>query len=159
METGYTVRTATPADVPAILDLWDEMMQLHAGLDARFLLKPDGRESFGAALHEWLVAEHIVILVADAGSELIGFGIGLDRENPPVFLPERSGYVTDMAVTASWRRGGVGRALYAGLVQWFQSRGLSTVRLSVAHHNPVSQAFWRAMGLTDYLDQMWGDVT
>ena len=158
MATGFTVRPATPADVPAILLLWQEMMQHHYALDNRFEPSAEGAASFHQALQEWLQKENMRILVADAGGELIGYAVGIDRDGPPVLLPPRFGYISDMSVAAAHRRQGVARALLAGLTDWFRERGLSTIRLSVAHANPQSQAFWRAMGFTDYLDTLWGDI-
>ena len=158
MATEFTIRQATPADVPAILPLWREMMEHHHALDSRFQPDPAGAATFDQALLDWLQNPNILILVADAGSELIGFAVGIDRENPPVLLPPRYGYITDMAVTAAHRRQGVARALLADLTDWFTKRGLASIRLNVAHFNPQSQGFWRAMGFTDYTEILWRDI-
>jgi len=153
-----TIRRATPADVPSIMPLWVEMMQLHATLDDRFQPSEEGAASFDKALLEWLENERILILVADAGAELIGYAIGYDRDNPPVMLPARYGYITDMAVTAARRRQGVGSALLSAMTVWFRERNLHSIRLNVAYANPLSQGFWRSMGFKDYMNTLWGDI-
>jgi ribosomal protein S18 acetylase RimI-like enzyme len=56
------------------------------------------------------------------------------------------------------RRSGVGQALFDALKAWFRERGASHLELAVAHNNPVSQGFWRAVGCTDYTDIMWYDL-
>jgi len=158
MATEFTIRRATPADMPAILSLWIEMMEHHAALDNRFRPSEEGPASFNKALLEWLADEYIMVLVADARPELIGYAIGYDRENPRVILPPRYGYITDMAVTASRRRQGVASALFDGLKDWFRERGLQSIRLNVAHTNPLSQGFWRSKGFEDYMTVLWGDI-
>ena len=63
--------------------------------------------------------------------------------------------MTDVAVDPAARRSGVGRALFEAVKGWFRAQGVSHLRLMVAHNNSISQAFWRVMGCTDYMDQMW----
>jgi ribosomal protein S18 acetylase RimI-like enzyme len=98
------------------------------------------------------------VFVAESEGKVVGQMIGTLRDEYPVFEPRRYGYVTDVAVDQAARRSGVGRALFEALKDWFRIRGISHLRLTVAHNNPVSQAFWRALGCTDYMDQMWYDL-
>jgi ribosomal protein S18 acetylase RimI-like enzyme len=152
------VRRATPQDEEAVLQLWQEMMDYHAHLDPRFQPSPDGKEHFHAALKEWMDDDSRCVLVAVADGEVIGYIIGRLAENPPVFALRRFGYVTDICVAPPWRRLGVGRKLFAALQEWFRQQGLTVVQLNVAALNPTSQAFWRAMGFQDFLNQMWLDL-
>jgi ribosomal protein S18 acetylase RimI-like enzyme len=98
------------------------------------------------------------IFVADAGGSLAGQIMGTLRDRVPVFEPARYGYVTDVIVDPAARRSGIGRALFAALKEWFRERGASYLKLQVAHHNPASQGFWRAMGCIDFMDVMWFDL-
>ena len=98
------------------------------------------------------------ILVAESGGELVGQIIGLLRDPYLCFEPERFGYVTDVVVHPAARRNGIGRALFNALQAWFRERGARHIELQVAHNNRVSQAFWRAVGCTDYMDTLWRDL-
>jgi len=98
------------------------------------------------------------VLEAEAGDTLVGMVVGEMRETYPVFEHERYGYVTDVVVAPEARRRGVGRALFESLGAWFVAKGVSHLELRVAHQNSVSQAFWRAMGCTDFMLGFWYDL-
>jgi ribosomal protein S18 acetylase RimI-like enzyme len=144
-----------------MLQLWREMMDFHARAEPRFrpLPSPQGEEMW-----ERHVREHIwgnkdwCVLVAEADGRLIGQIMGVLRDSIPVFVSEKYGYVTDIVVDPMARRSGVGRALFDALRAWFRERRVPYLQLQVAHGNPASQAFWRAMGCTDYMDTMWYDI-
>jgi ribosomal protein S18 acetylase RimI-like enzyme len=160
-ETGFVVRPGTETDVPGMLRLWREMMDFHARVEPRFRPGPSPGAEQAWHLH---LREHIFghdewcVLVAEEDGRLIGQVLGRLVEPAPVFEPGRYGEVTDIVVHPSARRRGVGRALFAKLAAWFRERGADHVELRVAHRNPASQAFWRAMGGTDYMDRLWFDL-
>ncbi|MEJ2737803.1 MAG: GNAT family N-acetyltransferase [Anaerolineae bacterium] len=157
----FTVRPATEKDFPAMLCLWRKMMDFHAQVEPRFrpLPAPEGEAAWEKHMREDVWGnEEWCILVAESEGEINGQILGMLRDEYPVFEPRRYGYVTDVTVDPSARRRGVGRALFETLKDWLRAQGASHLRLTVAHNNPVSQAFWRAMGCTDYMDQMWYDL-
>ena len=104
-------------------------------------------------------SEDSCIFLAEMDGRIVGQMIGLLRDEYAVFQPRQYGYVTDVAVDPAARRSGVGRALFKAVANWFRDRGVSHLRLMVAHNNPISQPFWRAMGCTDYMDVLWYDLT
>lgn len=152
------IRPATPDDVGGILLLWNELMDYHAALDARFQSALGGEEHWADILLDWLQSDDGCVLVADAGGKLVGFIIGLVRENPPVLLPPKYGLVTDICVDPGWRRQGIGRRLFEALKVWFREKQLFVIQLSVAHRNPVSKTFWHAMGCQDYMERLWCEL-
>jgi ribosomal protein S18 acetylase RimI-like enzyme len=131
------------------------MMRHHAALDERFRPAPDGEEHWENVLRDWIRDDDTRVLVADAEGQLVGYIIGMMRENPPVLLPPVYGLVSDICVDPAWRQRGIGRRLFEALKDWFTEKELSTVQLNVAHTNPVSQGFWRAVGCEDYMDRLW----
>jgi len=152
------IRRATIEDLEAVLDLWDEMMELHARLDARFQPEVNARELFGETLREWMVDDSRRVLVATADGQVMGYTIGVVAENPPIFKMRYYGHVSDICVAPEWRRQGVGCRLFAALRKWFRQHGLMVVQLHVAAFNPSSQTFWRQMGFEDYMHRMWSDI-
>jgi len=158
---NFKIRPGTEKDVPEMLRLWREMMDFHARLDSRFrpLPRPEGERAWEKHLHEHVWgSEDWCVFVAEADGRLVGQILGMTRDAIPVLEPERYGYVTDVVVDPAARRSRVGQALFAALKAWFRQRGVSYLQLSVTHANPTSQAFWRAMGCTDYMDLMWCDL-
>ena len=157
----FTVRPGTEADMPEMFRLWREMMDFHAGLEHRFrpLPLPEGEQAWEKHLRQDVWGdEGWCVFVAEADGRLVGQIMGTLRDQVPVFEPEQYGYVTDVVVDPAARRHGVGRVLFEALKAWFRERGASHLQLAVAHNNPSSQAFWRAMGCTDYMDIFWYDL-
>ena len=157
----FIIRSGTEEDLPAMLRLWREMMDFHARVEPRFrpLPPPAGEQAWEKHLRESIWGDKDWrVFVAEAEGELIGQIMGVVRDQVPVFEPERYGYVTDIVVDPAARGSGVGQALFEALKAWFRERGVSNLELQVAYNNPVSQAFWRAMGCTDYMDTLWYDL-
>ncbi|MHB9134089.1 MAG: GNAT family N-acetyltransferase [Armatimonadota bacterium] len=133
-------------------------MSFHAEIDPRFQLPTQGHSKYIRHLHGVLHDGNYRILVAEDRGRIIGFISGYVAQNPPIFPQPRYGFIADLCVTQSSRRNGAGRLLVNALRAWFRTRGLTSIQLNVAHHNPVSQAFWRSMGCLDYLDHMWMEI-
>jgi GNAT superfamily N-acetyltransferase len=148
-------RPATPEDRETIADLWRELMDFHRDLDPEaFDLARDARERWLDAFDGWMVDEDCCVLVADASDELVGFIIGHIGERRAVYQERSEGLIGDTYVAESWRRRGVGRLLVAHLTQWFRRREVSQICVGLAAANPVSNAFWRALGFRPHLIRM-----
>lgn len=156
-----SVRPATEDDLVEMSRLWREMMDYHAKVEPRFrpLPPPAGEEAWMSHMRKNVFgSEDSCIFVAEMGNRIVGQMIGLLRDEYAVFEPAQFGYVTDVAVDPAVRRNGVGRMLFEAVKNWFRERGVSRLRMMVAHNNTVSQPFWRAMGCTDYMDILWYDL-
>lgn len=149
------IQQVTTDDVPAILPLWQEMMDFHASRDLRFRPAADGADYWAEAFTGWLEDENCCAFVADAGGRLVGYIVGWLRQPPPVFQPDVYGFVSDICVAADCRQKGIGRRLFEALKDWFREHEASHVELRVAVTNPVSQAFWQSVGCEDYMTHMW----
>ncbi|MGD2176922.1 MAG: GNAT family N-acetyltransferase [Anaerolineae bacterium] len=155
------IRTANEDDLPEMLRLWREMMDFHARCDARFRPRPlpEAEQAWTKYLREDIWdSDRWCILVAEADDALVGQIGGELREAVPVFEPRTYGYITDIVVDPAARRRGIGRALFKALEEWFRGRGAADLQLQVLESNPAAQAFWRAMGCSDYSDILWYDL-
>lgn len=149
------IRAATKGDVDAIADLWVELMAYHEALDARFRVPANGRTHYQRHISQALRDNNYRVVVAIVGTRPIGYVLGYVAQNPPIFPNPRYGFIADISINHAYRRHGVGEQLVTSICQWFRTHGLRSVQLNVAHHNAVSQAFWRKIGCSDYLDHMW----
>ncbi|MGD8966743.1 MAG: GNAT family N-acetyltransferase [Anaerolineae bacterium] len=158
---GFMIRPATEDDLPEMLRLWREMMDFHAHWDARFQPKPspEAERAWTKFLREDIWgSDKWCVLLAEQDNELIGQIMGELRETAPVFEHQTYGYVTDIVVAPDARRRGIGKALFNALETWFREQDAAHLQLQVLENNPASQAFWRAMGCSDYSDILWYDL-
>jgi ribosomal protein S18 acetylase RimI-like enzyme len=162
MAMSFVIRRPTKDDVAEMLRLWREMMDFHADWDDRFRPKPspEAEQAWAKYLRDdiWDSDRWCVLVAEEEDSKLVGQIAGGLREPAPVFEPESYGYITDIVVDPDARRRGIGRALFRALEDWFREQGATHLELRVLASNPASQAFWRAMGCSDYSDIMWYDL-
>src|SRR4051812_3124715 len=113
--TGFVVRRAVPADGEAMLKIWQESVDMLGKVDSRHKLAPDAAERWKSDLTGWLEQNYIAIFVAESliqEGRILGYIIGSVLPNLPTLLPERFGFVSDLAVDSHGKLGGLGRALF-----------------------------------------------
>jgi len=137
-DAGLRVRAARHADVPALAAIWQELMELHERTDERFALAEDAVVRWRALAHE--------ILGRDDGFRPVGFCLGWLAKNPAIYKVSEVGFISEIAVTASCRRRGVGRALIDSARAWFRAHRVQEFQLSTAVWNKDAQSFWVANG-------------
>lgn len=155
------IRSARPSDMDEVMRLYRQLMAFHEALDPRLALDWDRLEAFRDYLTDVVLeSASCRLLVAEAPPSpgLAGFILGRLAESPPIFAQPCYGLVSDVCVDENWRRQGMGRALFEALREWFREQRVRTMQLNAASRNPVSQAFWRALGFTDLLDRLWSKV-
>ncbi len=149
------LRTATARDLHAVMALWNELVDYHHALDPRFgRSAPEAQEKFRSWMEQGLDDPERLLLVAEHQGHVLGFVHVLIKPTPPVFPRPRTGFVTDLAVSAGHRRGGIGRALVQAVRGWCAEQGLEDLGLGVAVRNPAGLAFWSAMGFEAWTQTM-----
>ena len=100
----------------------------------------------------WSPATYVAILSAEAGSQrclvvaeasgsLVGFAVGS-------LQPERVAELESIAVAASARRAGVGRALCIAIIDWCRDQGATEVVLEVRATSAAAIALYVSLGFT-----------
>lgn len=149
------VRRAAPADLPALVERWRELMAAHAALHpALYALAPHAAETYAATLRRQLSERDTLVLAAeDAAGGIAGFlsgGIGL---RSPIYAEREVGMIFDLAVRPDRRRQGVGQALLAEAEVWFRRRGVEWIQVDFAPGNALSRGFWTARGFEVLLSE------
>ena len=153
-----TVRPATEADVPAILDIYNEAI-LHS--TATFDVEPQTLDERLQWFRETR-PPHCVIVAEEEG-DMVGWGC-LRTFRPRVayrFTVEDSVYIHEQH-----RGGGVGTLLLADLIERAKSGGFHSVIAGMTEGNPASEALHRRFGFVEagrerevgYKFERWLDV-
>lgn len=104
-------RQADEKDILQIIDLWKEFIDFHKVRDSFFSRSMEGPENFGKFILENLNKEDAVVYVAETKGEIIAYMLATIQSYPPAFETKRYGLVNDLAVTAEYRRKGIGEHL------------------------------------------------
>lgn len=155
LQQELSIRRARDDDLPVIVSLWKEMADFHVERDRYFTMTPSAEESVAAFLRQWMSDDDSEIWVAEQRGRVIGYCLASIAERPPVFLERRHGRIIDLAVTAEYRRRGIGRALVERAREWFRDRGVDSIELKVATSNEVATAFWRSLGFVPNLETFY----
>ena len=158
MTDAVEIRRGTADDFPAVLQLWQEMMQYHHGRDPRFQIAANGEEAYLGYLNDVVENFDFNLLVAARKEQVVGYTIAAIMVNHAILALPQYGFIAEMAVTESERGQGTGERLWKAAVDWFRRRGTTVVQLNVSPKNEKGQRFWRRLGCDDFLDILWYDI-
>jgi ribosomal protein S18 acetylase RimI-like enzyme len=157
------IRSATPADIPAILPMVRAICSMHERLvPARYAMLPDVVDRYARWLPERAVDPRSVFLVAESdGSRpaLIGFLIATIESSVPIYVTAAYGFIHDVWVEPESRGRGTARALVDAAVRRFTQLGVSQVRLETAAANEPARALFAALGFRTATIDMLRELT
>ena len=149
---------ATESHVSDIVELWREAMDFHRDIDSRYTLREGASEHYEKHLRELMEAEDTLVLVAIDEMRTVGFSISQVNKHPPIWVErEKYGFIDTMAITADYRRRGIGEQMLGKMFEWRASRGIGMIELSVAARNQVGYSFWRKHGFRDFMHRLYLD--
>lgn len=151
MNPTFVIRETRRGDLSAIVSLWREMMDVHAGLDERFRFVADAEAEFARHARRMQKSACSRIFVADLGGAVIGYVLAETQIRPPIYPAGRYGFISDLCVAERYRRRGAGRALVERALAWLRSEEVNAVELLAAERNPDAIAFWESLGFKPYL--------
>jgi GNAT superfamily N-acetyltransferase len=136
------IRTATPADVPTILSLIQQLADYERASDE---VKATETQLHTALFGPDAVAS-CLLAVRDGGprEEVVGFALWFRTFS--TWLGVASIYLEDLFVEPDARGGGYGRALLTALATVAVERGYGRVEWSVLNWNEPAQGFYRRLG-------------
>lgn len=150
MENDYKIREARIEDIGQMVCIWDQMMGLHAGLDALFRRCEGAEETFVEFVQKNIADDNKVVAVAECDGRIVGFCQGALEKHPPALEKQAYGQVIDTAVDTKHRRAGAGKAMVRYVCRWFKEKGISRVEVKFHVKNAISSGFWPKMGFEVY---------
>ncbi|MEU7799405.1 GNAT family N-acetyltransferase [Micromonospora arborensis] len=151
-EARLTVRPASLADVPSLVELRLANAEAHIALDAGAYRVPR-REAvvghFAALLAEAAGRDGVLVAESDGG-RVVGMIEVLRHPDPPehqILRPEPSAQVHTVVLPDA-RGLGVGSALLQAAERWATGRGLLYLSAGIHHRNVDAVRFYRRHGYT-----------
>ena len=133
-----TIRPATAADIPQILQLVRDLAEFEREADKVIATEP--------MLFEALFGPHPAAEAAIAELDGTAVGMALFFHNFSTWTGWRGLYLEDLYVVPAAREAGVGKALLQHLAALAVERGCTRFEWSVLDWNEKAIAFYRAMG-------------
>jgi len=145
--------------VTAIGKLWWEFMIFHQNADHIFTPREGSTLSFEEnQLRRLMKSPNGLVLVAVDNGKVVGYSLSEVRDSTPGFRHEKIGFVHDTAVTASYRREGIGQKMLTEILAWFQTKKIHHVELQTASRNIVANSFWQKQGFGVYMHTLYKEI-
>jgi GNAT superfamily N-acetyltransferase len=153
MNSEISIRPGTEADVPAIVDLWVEFMDLHRDMDRWYTISEESPGLYGEFVRQRMEDPSSAVIVAEVGERIVGFAVAVISERPALYARRQYATITEVAVTASARRFGAGAKLTEEIVGVLRGKGVTRIEIGALLGNPMSTSFWRKMGFVPYMEK------
>ena len=163
--SAFTIRPATPADLPAIGRLGALLVRLHHGFDPRRFLPatPQTEHGYASFLGSQLANPKIILLVADRDGKVLGYTYAGLEGYDYMSLRGPAGVLYDIVVDPAEREHGIGRMLLDATLAALKARGAPRVVLSTAERNEPAQRLFARAGFRPTMIEMTreldGDAT
>ena len=103
-------------------------------------------------------AEDTLVMVALDESRVVGFSVSQINKYAPIWVErETYGFIDTIAITSDYRRQGIGEQMLDRIFEWFASRDIDRIELSVSASNQVGYSFWRKHGFRDFMHRLYLD--
>jgi GNAT superfamily N-acetyltransferase len=158
VQTSAVIRAASCQDIPAIVALWEELMDLHRAKDPFFARAPNGSALFARFVEENIRNDAACVLVAVVEERIVGYCQGLLDRHPPAIAEPEYGQVLDFAVTAAQRGTGIGAQMFKELREWFRCEGVRRIEVRHSTFNDDAARFWPRMGFKPYLQTLFMEL-
>jgi len=129
----------------------------HERDSSRFFLPDRVEEGYAWWLGRELERPEAVVLVAEAGSALVGYAYGALEERDWNLLLDEHGAIHDLYVTGTERRKSVGKALLGAMIQELEGLGAQRIVLSTMVDNLAAQRLFTAHGFRPTMFEMTRD--
>jgi ribosomal protein S18 acetylase RimI-like enzyme len=141
-----TVEPATHDDIARLVELEAGLFREDAGRHERFAdvtwPEREGHDDF-----EQLLANPFgLVLVARAGSTVVGHAVGYLSQSSPTRVPVRFGVLRSMFVDVGFRDEGVGSQLVEAFISWASVQGCAEAQVDSYIANEGAQRFYARHG-------------
>lgn len=152
----FTIRRAADKDIPRLIDLLHEVLELHARIRPDIFIPGTTKyteEELAAILADELTPVYAAV---DSSDRLIGYAFCILKEQPfsNNMVPFKSLFIDDLCVDEACRGAHVGEALFEHVKQEARRLGCYEVTLNVWTGNDGAERFYEKMGMQTKERQM-----
>jgi diamine N-acetyltransferase len=146
LKDDLRIETALPDDLPRVLDLWYELMELTAEYNRHYHLVSNARHLQESYFKAFFESSSATIFLARERREIVGFTNVYVTRPAAVFVQNSLGIIENLYVLPAYRRRRIGGLLVAGAHEYFTDFDTDEIYVNVIPANETSEKFWAAMG-------------
>lgn len=144
------IRKAEPKDCSGVLAIATEVQEFHHlhREDVFTEVEPYSQEFYMSMLTE----ENLTLLVAvDEKNQIIAYAIFTVNDYSDIIMLRKRhiGMIDDFCVKKSYKRKGIGEALFQKLKELAEEKEVDSIELNIWHFNSEAVEFFKTMGMTE----------
>jgi ribosomal protein S18 acetylase RimI-like enzyme len=148
--------SATDSQVFEIVELWKEFWDYHQKMDPKFfVMSEDGPSKFEEYLRDMIKSDDAQVLVVLDEGQIVAYSIAQILKRPPIAKHPEYGFISHLCVKSEYRRKGLGKQILDKILEWFKSRQIDRIELSVVAKNQIAYSFWKKQGFEIFLHRMF----
>lgn len=145
-----TIRPAKKEDLPILLDFEQKLIEAERPMDVTLKTEKISYYDIGA----YIDTENTEVVVAEIDNTIVGSGYGQIRNREDYFKQKQIGYIGFIYVKEEHRGKGVSQKVIQYLYDWFKTKNLDEVRLTVYEKNPRAIKAYEKVGFEKHLIEM-----
>ena len=146
------IRDGALKDKQQVFKLWVEMTKYHREIS---IIDYDFVENFAELWIRYykrnVRSKNKKAIVAERNGKLVGYLLGTIKERPPIFKIKHHAFITDVAVTKSERKKGIGSEMVKEFETWAHEKKVKYIGLDVVSENELGKSFWDKQGFSTIL--------
>ncbi|MEP0878404.1 GNAT family N-acetyltransferase [Funiculus sociatus GB2-M2] len=142
------IRSATPADVPAVLPMVAKICALHEKWDsAKYGFLPNPELRYKNWLSRMATSDRNIFLVAEAEPGQLGaFLVATVEQEIPIYRLQEYAFIHDLWVEEEYRHAGIARQMVMQTIEHFNRMGVKQIRLDTTAVNDAARRLFSACG-------------
>jgi ribosomal protein S18 acetylase RimI-like enzyme len=147
---NITIRQATIADLPVLLDFEQELIKAERPFDVT--IRPDPVSYYD--IRAYILSKEIEVLVAEDNSKIVSSGYALPKKARTYLDHREYAYLGFMYTLPAYRGRGINQRIVEELMKWAVNRGLTEVRLTVYEDNISAVRAYEKVGFKKHISEM-----
>jgi ribosomal protein S18 acetylase RimI-like enzyme len=153
-----SIRSATKEDAAELLELWKAFMKDTESLDRPIPTHPENAARWQEFIKRLIEEDPRQIQVAEQNDVLVGYLVCQKVVTTPLDMGYNWSYVSDIYVTPTHRRKGLGKRLLQATIGYLKSEGSEHIRLAVWHRNKVAIQIYEQLGFKEHMNILQIDL-
>ena len=159
---SITVRKATPTDVSAFVEMWQEFVLEHEQIVLRkakalkscYVKRNNVLDTIQRYFGKNIRSRSWGMFLAELDGEAAGYLTVTVKKPPPVYNVERIGYIDSIFIRKPFRGTGLSSRFRETAIAWFRDKNLSHMSLNVSPQNSHARSIYQGWGFLEYRLEM-----
>ena len=150
------IRKAEAKDIPSVLDLLHQVLELHAELRPDIFIPGTTKYTQDDLVKIFEAEDRRTYVAVDAADHVLGYAFCMIKEQPHAtnMIPFTSFFIDDLCVDSAMRGQRIGEALFAFVKEEAAKLGCYEITLNVWEGNDGARAFYEKLGMRPKETQM-----